>query len=363
MSGKGFNRIVLTLIRFILPGLVFVYLAGCSFFNQPPQPTKVIQTGTDKPLTRTATSTRIILTATKVSPTPSETPSPTPTITPKPSITLTRELFGARFPETPEPVNRLSSYPPGQVKILLLGSDSRGGSSFRTDSIVILSINPQQGTASLLSIPPALYVNIPEVGMERINSAASFGGAGKVMDTLQYNLGFRPDKFLSIDFNNFTKIIGYLETIDVYAAKTMTDRCDLPQAVHGWCTAARGWNQMNKDTALWYIRSTSGGETSRMLRGQEALSAIFSRLMSTHANSRIEELYALFYESVETDLTITDLRNLAPMAPVLLKPDHLHRFTFTSTEAVPFVLPGGENVLLLNQNTAWNLVNFAIFEP
>jgi polyisoprenyl-teichoic acid--peptidoglycan teichoic acid transferase len=363
MSGKCSNRMVCNSIRCILPVLVSFYLSGCSFFSQPAKPTSVIQNGSTEPATKTATSTRIILTATKVPPTQTETPSPTYTFTPIPTQTPTRELPGVRYPETPEPVNRLLSYPSGQVKILLLGSDSRGGSSFRTDSIVILAINPQQETASLLSIPPALYVNIPEVGMERINSAASFGGAGKVMDTLQYNLGFRPDKFLTIDFNNFTKIIGYLESIDVYAAKALTDRCDLPQAVHGWCTAAKGWNKMNNDTALWYIRSTKGGDSSRMLRGQEALIAIFSRLMSIHASTRIEELFATFNQSVETDLSIGDLQNLAPLAPVLLKPDHIHRFSFTSTEAVPFVLPGGENVLLLNQKTAWNLVNFAIFEP
>jgi LCP family protein required for cell wall assembly len=363
MNGNGSQRIGCTIVRFIITCLAIVDLTGCSFFSQPAQPTKIFPTETGKPTSSTVTSTRFILTATRMTPTPTATPSPTFTITPIPTQTAIKVLPGVRFPETPEPVNQPKDYPAGQVKILLLGSDSRGGSSFRTDSIVILALNPQQKTASILSIPPALYVNIPDVGMERINSAVSFGGAGKVMDTLQYNLGFRPDKYLSVDFYNFTRIIAYLETIDVYATKKMTDRCDLPQAVDGWCTAIKGWNKMNKDTALWYIRSTSGGDSSRMLRGQEALLAIFSRLMSIHASTRIEELFATFFQNVETDLTIGDLRNLAPIAPDLLKPENIHRFSFTSTEAVPFVLPGGENVYLLDQYDALNLVNFAIFEP
>jgi anionic cell wall polymer biosynthesis LytR-Cps2A-Psr (LCP) family protein len=214
-----------------------------------------------------------------------------------------------------------------------------------------------------LSIPPALYVNIPDIGMVRINSAASFGGAGKVMDTLQYNLGIRPDKFLSVDLYNFNIIIKFLENIDVYAAVPMTDRCDLPQAVDGWCKVKAGFNRMDENKTLWYVRSTLGGESRRLLRSQEVLLAVFSRLMTINAPSRLEELYAAFQNSVETDLSPSDLQNLTAIAPLLTNPDRIRRYSFTTTEAVPFTLPGGENVLLLNQNAAWDLIQFAILEP
>jgi LCP family protein required for cell wall assembly len=229
MSGKNINRVGQYKIRFLLPGLVFILISGCNFFTQSAQPTIRPQTETIRPATITATSTRIVLTATRVSPSPSATSSPSVTLTSIPTQIPTQVLPGVRYPETPVPVQCQSTYPAGQLKILLLGADLRGDSTYRTDSILLLTLNQQQESASLLSIPPALYVNIPDIGMERINSASSFGGAGKVMDTFEYNLGVRPDKFLSIDLNNFTRIIEFLDTIDVYVTIPLTDRCDLPR--------------------------------------------------------------------------------------------------------------------------------------
>lgn len=364
MNGRVLNRFDRREIAILIAGLLFLF-SGCSFFTPPARPIDYPLTETTSRATNSATNTRIVRTATRISATPSATPSPTLTKSPTPTLTLTptQVLPDERFPETPLPVLRQFTYPERQLKILLLGSDLRGNNPFRTDSILLLSLNPQQGTVSLLSIPPALYVNIPDVGMERINSASSFGGAGKMMDTLEYNLGVRPDKFLSVDLFNFTKIIGFLDAIDVYVAAPITDRCDRPKTVTGWCSAVVGLNRMDKDMALWYVRSTVGGESSRLLRAQEVLIAVFSRLISINAVSRIDELYAAFHESVETDLSISDLNALITLANVFQTPDRIRRFSFTATEAVPFTLPGGEYVLLLNQNAAWDLVYRAVFEP
>lgn len=293
------------------------------------------------------------------------TQTPEPSFTPYPpsSTTPTQVLPGIRYPETPVPVQRSAVYPERQVKILLLGADLRESGPYRTDSILVLILNPAKNSVRLLSLPPALYINIPEVGMERLNTAINFGGPGKVMDTLQYNLGFRPDKYLLLDLNNFSQIIGFLDTISVYAATPMTDRCDISQSVDGWCSVAAGWNQMDKDTALWYVRSTEGGETKRLLRSHEVLIAVFSRLMDIQAITRVEELYATFRENVETDLSISDLNALVPLSQVMQNPDRLRRYTLTTSEAVPFTLPDGEVVNLLNQNAAWEIIRLAVFEP
>jgi polyisoprenyl-teichoic acid--peptidoglycan teichoic acid transferase len=365
MNRESFNLSDPVKTILLISVFLLIIISGCIFIGAPTPPTINSPTRTFTIPIDKVSSTYAIITSTLVTLTPSETPSPTFTITisPTPTQTPTQVLPGFRFPETPVPVTRPIEYPAGQVKLLLLGSDFRGGNNFRTDSILVLTINPLQGTASILSIPPELYVNIPDVGMERINSAVTFGGAGKVMDTLQYNLGIRPDKFLSVDLNNFKIIIKFLETIDVYAAVPLTDRCDLPQAVGGWCKVKAGFNRMDENKTLWYVRSTLGGESRRLLRAQEVLLAVFSRLMTINAPSRLEEFYSTFQNSVETDLTVSDLHNLTAIAPLLTNPGRIRRYSFTTTEAVPFTLPGGENVFLLNQNAAWNLIQFAILEP
>jgi len=362
MKCKVFKRFGDKKVAILIAGLLILF-SGCGLFTPTARPTDYLQIKITSQATNSATSTRFVRTATQISSTPSAAPSPTLTNTPTPTLTSTPALPGERFPETPIPVLFQSTYPERQLKILLLGSDLRGNNPIRTDSIILFTLNPHQRTVSLLSIPPALYVNIPDVGMERINSAFSFGGAGKIMDTLQYNLGVRPDKFLSVDFNNFTKIIGFLGILDVYVMTPFTDRCDLTQAVDGWCTIFAGLNQMDENTALWYVRSTNGRESSRLLRAQEVLAAVFSRLITINAISRIEELYAAFHENVETDLSISDLITLKPLEYVLQNTERMRRYSFTSTEAVPFTMPDGEEVLLLNQKAAWDLVHLAVFEP
>lgn len=64
----------------------------------------------------------------------------------------------------------------GQVNILVLGSDWRPGAGYRTDVILLVSLNPKLGTASLVSFPRDLYVDIPGRGKNRINTAHPAGG-------------------------------------------------------------------------------------------------------------------------------------------------------------------------------------------
>lgn len=268
-----------------------------------------------------------------------------------------------RFPETPVPVPLPYAYPEGQMRILLLGVDSRNINAPRVDAILLISLNTLQGTANLLSIPPTLYINIPEIGMERLGSSTYFGGNGKVIDSIQYNLGIRPDRYMAVDFKNLSLILESLQPFNVHVGAQLINRCDLPQGVEGWCAVNPGVNSMDAGMLLWYVRNSAGGDPERMRRSQEALQAIFQRLMDLRAPSRIGELYSAYQSNVETDITIEDLVNLSPVAFNLFSTRQIRSFAFSTSEAVPATLPGGENVLLLDQKAAWNLILRAVFTP
>ena len=178
---------------------------------------------------RTATSTPFQ----PLPPTNTPLPSPTPseTATPKPT----------RRPPTKTPWVNNADLPEGQRKILILGSDSRGDGGFRTDVILLLILNPQQGTASAVSFPRDLYVNIPGVGQDRINTAMVYGGFPLLAATFEANFGVRPDSYVLTNFGGFVEIVNSLGGIDVNAAASLTDKCDLPQANwDGYCTVEPG---------------------------------------------------------------------------------------------------------------------------
>ena len=133
--------------------------------------------------------------------TPFPTPTPLPTTQPTPQVVTDAQ-----------PVIDV----PDSVTFLLLGSDTRGGTSFRTDTIVIAAVRPHDGQVSLISIPRDLWVNIPNVGMQRINTAYQYGensdyaggGPGLLKDTILYNFGLQIDHTAMVDFNGFRQIVS-----------------------------------------------------------------------------------------------------------------------------------------------------------
>src|SRR6185436_17463744 len=117
------------------------------------------------------------------------------------------------------------------VNFLLIGSDQRHGASFRTDTMVVAILRPNEGQVSLISIPRDLWVSIPGSENQRINTAYENGelndypggGAGLLKDTIQYNLGIRIDHTALIDFDGFRQIVNTLGGVDVPVSCPYTD--------------------------------------------------------------------------------------------------------------------------------------------
>jgi len=162
-------------------------------------------------------------TSTVAPPLPTSTPEPTAT---EPVITPTATID---FQLTPVSLPEMSDNE--SINFALLGSDSRGSKYFRTDTIVIAAVWPKLGQVSMISIPRDLWVNIPAVGMNRVNTAYEFGelysypggGTQSLKDTILYNLGIRIDHIAMVDFNGFRRIVDTLGGIDVPVYCPYTD--------------------------------------------------------------------------------------------------------------------------------------------
>lgn len=95
--------------------------------------------------------------------------------------------------------------------ILLLGQDSRTtGKSERTDTMVIASINADTGEIKLTSLMRDMYVEIPERGTEKINSANYYGGPELAMKTVNENFKLNISEYVIVNFVNFPYIIEEL---------------------------------------------------------------------------------------------------------------------------------------------------------
>ncbi|MCX6054903.1 MAG: LCP family protein [Chloroflexi bacterium] len=297
-------------------------------------------------------------------PTPFQPIPPTATIgaisTPLPSLVPTEQ----NVPQVSSSVNLSFPRPPGQVNILLLGSDYRPGRGYRTDVMMVLSLNPTEGTASLTSFPRDLYVDIPGIGPERINTAQSFGGFALSAATLMNNFNVPVDYYLMTTFSGFKGIVDTLGGVNIYASYELYDSCSLPQAVNKMCYVPAGSNTMNGETALWYVRSRySTNDFDRTRRAQEMVRAIFQKTMSLDALSRGPELYNMFISSVETNIPLEVVRELLPFSSkIIADPSIVKRYAIGPENTYDYIVPGsGAMVLIPDMVSISGIIQQAIY--
>ncbi len=304
-------------------------------------------------------------------PTETTSPTPVPPLDATPTIDLS-QLFptAAAPPLVTQPDIQPTALAPltdnETVNFLLIGSDKRPGSSFRTDTLVVAILWPKEGQVSLISIPRDLWIYIPTVGMQRINTAYQSGeltgytggGPGLLKDTIAYNLGIHIDHTAMVEFGSFRQIVDTLGGVDVpvgcaYTDWRLIDPSYDPNNENNWWlyTVGPGLIHMDGDLALWYARSRSkSSDFDRGRRQQEVLRALFEQALKTNTLSKIPELYNEFSSSIATDLGLGDLLKLAPYA-LHLDNANIRSYYIRPPYVTPWTTPGGAAVLLPD-NTA-----------
>ena len=320
-------------------------------------------------------------------PTGTYVPSPTfnpATETPVPALTQTEvpTIDANMLINTLEPLSTID--PSGSqvlnngqetVNFLLIGSDRRPGGSFRTDTMVIAILRPNEGQVSLISIPRDLWVYIPGWENQRINTAYQHGvsvdypggGPGLLEETIQYNLGIRIDHTAMVEFDGFREIIDTLGGVDVpvscpYTDWRLIDPSLDPENENNWqlYTTGPGLIHMDGDLSLWYARSRQkSNDFDRGRRQQEVLRALFSQALQAGTLARLPELYNNLKDTVETDLGLVDLLQLSLYAPKLTSAD-IRSYYIRPPYVNSWITDGGAYVLLPNEEALKQMLTEAL---
>ncbi len=289
-------------------------------------------------------------------------PTPTPGVIPAQAKTWADYPGPTIWPDiaVPAPAGLLSQ-PLGQVNILLLGSDQRpddGG--FRTDTLLLLTLNPSAGTASLTSYPRDLYVYIPGWTVQRINMAHGFGGFPLTALTFEYNFGVRPDHYVLINLWSFEEVIDSLGGIDVSVAVSLTDHRDR----YGNYSVPAGIVHMDGETALWYVRSRyTTSDFDRGRRQQEVIVAIFQKLLSMDALTRAPQIYEIYRQNVTTDMTFEQMAEFLPLAAQLSDLEGIQRYSIGPAQVVSWINYSGSQVLLPVQESVIEIMKKVLSSP
>lgn len=253
-----------------------------------------------------------------------------------------------------------------RVTVLLLGADTRpeqrGFTRPRTDSIMLLMIDPALEVASVLSIPRDLYVDIPGYGLNRINTAYVFGGGDLAMQTIEYNFGVRVNYYALVEFDAFTTMIDEIGGIDIYVPYTIYDDT-YPDMDYGYDPfyIEQGMQHLDGETALKYARTRhTDNDFYRAQRQQDLLMAVRDRVLSLDMLPRLIQrapvLYGTLSNSIQTNMTLDTMTSLAQLAKDVPR-ENIRSGVIDSEYSMSYTTPEGAMVLVPNRSEIGFLLN------
>ena len=231
---------------------------------------------------------------------------------------------------------------------VILGSDYRPQSGYRTDVIMLAAVDTVSGQVSLVSFPRDLWVTIPGYYEQRINTVMQIGGFPLLADTLQTNFGIYPTDYAMIDMAGFLKVIDNLGGVKIETEFATADACDGSLEADRWCEVGPGTVKLNSDWALWYARARyNSSDFDRMRRTQEVVQAVMKKVMSPIGLLRLPALMNTYSESVQSNITPGDLLILGRLG-IGFSGDKIHHYTIGPNQVTNWTTSDGAAVLLPN---------------
>lgn len=208
---------------------------------------------------------------------------------------------------------------PRKQNILLLGVDSNGADSdlwvgTRTDTIVLLNIDPRSKSLNAISIPRDSKVYLPKnMGIQKINAAHAIGGIDMTIKTIEDTLGVKVDRYIMVHDEAVQKIVEALGGIDIYVEKNMHYN-DYSGNLH--INLTKGDHHLDADEAIGYLRfrHDAMGDIGRTQRQQWFLRGLLQEMQKPQTIAKIPQILSIAKEYVKTDMSLYEMSQYAALA-------------------------------------------------
>ncbi|MDK2960624.1 MAG: polyisoprenyl-teichoic acid--peptidoglycan teichoic acid transferase, partial [Bacillota bacterium] len=229
-------------------------------------------------------------------------------------------FLGGLGPSVNEAAGRGHPEPARQepINVLVLGLDAgvlephTGYLPERTDTIMVVTFDPEKKRAGILSIPRDTRVSIPGHGLDKINAAHAYGGTDLAIKTVENLLNIPIHYYVKINYAGLTKLVDALGGVKIDVEQNMhyVDRAgglkiDLkagPQVLDG----------AKAEQYLRYRNQT--GDLGRIGRQQKFVRALAEQVFSASTLLKIPELARIVSENVETDMSPAQIVYYANLA-------------------------------------------------
>lgn len=199
----------------------------------------------------------------------------------------------------------------GSFSVLLLGIDNgaygREGEVGRSDSMLLVTVNPKQKKTTMISIPRDTYTEIIGYGtFDKINHAYAFGKEQFSINSVQNLFNVPIDYYVTVDMHGLMGLVDAVDGIDITPALTFT--------YEGESFTEGVTRHVDGEAALRYARmryDDPEGDTGRQKRQQYVIQKIVEKLLTLSSISKFEEILKTLENSVKTDFTVEKLVSIA----------------------------------------------------
>lgn len=243
---------------------------------------------------------------------------------------------------------------PLRTNILILGIDRppEGTDLSRTDTIILTTVIPLKPYVGMLSIPRDLWVNVPNVGENRINTAHFYAenaqtGSGPyaAMETVRQNFGVDVNYYGRIRFDSVQQLADAMGGVEL--------SLDTPMSGY-----PAGTHRLNGEQSLAFVRDRQGSDDFfRMSRGQLFLKAFGKQVIAPRSWSKIPEVAIVLMDSIDTNVPPWLWPRLG-VAFLRAGPDGIDSQVISREMVTPFTTSGGAQVLAPN----WDRINLLLME-
>ncbi|HEU5141263.1 MAG TPA: LCP family protein [Bacillales bacterium] len=203
---------------------------------------------------------------------------------------------------------------PRPISILLMGVDERTYDVGRSDTLMVLTLNPDTNTMQMISIPRDTRVMIPgdgpHSGIHKINAAYAYGGTALEMKTVKHYLDIPLDYYIRINMEGLADLVDAVGGIRVYNDISWHDEGYYKKGYF----YQKGWITLNGPQALGYVRMRHldpRGDIGRNERQREVIQAIIDKAASYSSFAQYQDILDAISENVRTNLTFDDMKYIA----------------------------------------------------
>jgi polyisoprenyl-teichoic acid--peptidoglycan teichoic acid transferase len=251
-----------------------------------------------------------------------------------------------------------------RINILIIGLDYRdwvaGQGAPRSDTMIVLTVDPLAKTAGMLSIPRDMWVNIPGFGYGRINMAYFHGEGNKLpgggpelaRKTVEQFLGVPIQYYAQVDFQTFVEFVDLIGGIEIYNDENL--RLDpLGEGKDKIKLTCCGMRPLDGERALAYVRfrKDKEGDIARANRQQKVILAIRDKVLSPEnfpvLLGKAQQFYEKFSAGVQTNMPFDTAIRLGVLARDIPVESIKHGVIDYSMVALEETTLGGENASVM----------------